>query len=188
MHALSQLNPSWHGPNVLYFGDSIYADLVDARREMGWRTGMCDLPWARYLLIYYLLMARFLPPLLSPAGAVIRELDTELEVQQSAAYRIHARRVISVTKLLRLVQSEMERTRGINTDTIDANLHQGIASSFKSEDDEDAQMLGFLEKMVRQLNTEMSIMFNKNFGSVFRAEGEVSLCGIVLQVKIGSSN
>jgi len=26
-------------PNVLYIGDSLFADLVDAKREFGWTTG-----------------------------------------------------------------------------------------------------------------------------------------------------
>jgi hypothetical protein len=45
-----------------------YADLVDARRLKGWRT-----------------------------GAVIRELDGELRVQQSPAYRQRADAVVAVT-------------------------------------------------------------------------------------------
>lgn len=119
MHSLIGLKPTWRGPNVLYFGDSIYADLVDARREMGWRTGndhsdddacLCLLLLVcRGVVIIFLL---YIYNTSSPhTGAVIRELKSELEVQQSPAYRIHARRVIAVTKLLRLVQSEMEKSR-----------------------------------------------------------------------------
>lgn len=37
-------------------------------------------------------------------GAVIRELEDELRVQQSPAYRAHAHKAILVTELLRLVQ------------------------------------------------------------------------------------
>lgn len=29
----------WEGPSVLYFGDSVWADLVEARKLHGWTTG-----------------------------------------------------------------------------------------------------------------------------------------------------
>lgn len=29
----------WEGPRVLYFGDSVWADLVQARKLHGWTTG-----------------------------------------------------------------------------------------------------------------------------------------------------
>lgn len=29
----------WEGPSVLYFGDSLWADLVEARKLHGWTTG-----------------------------------------------------------------------------------------------------------------------------------------------------
>lgn len=29
----------WEGPSVLYFGDSLWADLVEARKLYGWTTG-----------------------------------------------------------------------------------------------------------------------------------------------------
>lgn len=29
----------WHGNNILYFGDQIYADLADLTLFHGWRTG-----------------------------------------------------------------------------------------------------------------------------------------------------
>jgi hypothetical protein len=44
-------------------------------------------------------------------GAVIRELEGELEVQQSEEYRARAANLSGVTELLRLVQEEMERSR-----------------------------------------------------------------------------
>ncbi len=37
-------------------------------------------------------------------GAVIRELEDELRVQRSPAYRAHAHKAILLTELLRLVQ------------------------------------------------------------------------------------
>lgn len=51
-------------------GSSLWADLVDARRLQGWRT-----------------------------GAVIRELNAELRVQQSVEYRARADRAIAVTEV-----------------------------------------------------------------------------------------
>lgn len=37
MEKLSEMT-GWTGSKVLYFGDSLWADLVDARRLKGWRT------------------------------------------------------------------------------------------------------------------------------------------------------
>jgi hypothetical protein len=45
-------------------------------------------------------------------GAVIRELEDELRVQQSPAYRAHAHKAILVTELLRLVQVGGEGNEG----------------------------------------------------------------------------
>lgn len=43
-------------------------------------------------------------PTIHTQGAVIRELEDELRVQQSPAYRAHAHKAILMTELLRLVQ------------------------------------------------------------------------------------
>lgn len=146
----------WKGPRVLYIGDQIWADLVGARRNQGWRT-----------------------------GAVIRELDHELLVQQSKKYRAHAHKVITVTELLRLVQEEMEKIRGEATA---AAAKEKVAQGGKVGgavpyllQEADVRVSDGLETFLRHLQTEMSKMFNTNFGSVFRAEGEPTLFAFSLR-------
>ena len=65
----------WSGPSVLYFGDSLWADLVEARRHHGWTT-----------------------------GAVLAEVEQDIAVQSTPEYRDLALRAISLKTLLRLVQ------------------------------------------------------------------------------------
>jgi len=49
---------SWGGPNVIYFGDHVYADLKEPARLAGWKTGI-----------------------------VIKELDYEVEKQATDEYK-----------------------------------------------------------------------------------------------------
>lgn len=69
---------------VLYIGDSLFADLVDAKREFGWMT-----------------------------AAVTPEVRDELEVQQQGDFILVERTIEFLLNALRLVQSELgavERT------------------------------------------------------------------------------
>lgn len=123
MQKLSEIT-GWTGSKVLYFGDSLWADLVDARRLKGWRTVRvvlccaCDhsrVPfcmfnrgksvgrWMEPFPITYH-HTHHSTPTIHAQGAVIRELEDELRVQQSPAYRAHAHKAILMTELLRLVQ------------------------------------------------------------------------------------
>ena len=64
--------------NVLYIGDSLFADLVDAKREYGWIT-----------------------------AAVTPEVGFETSVQAEADYLLVERTIEFLIKALRLVQDEM---------------------------------------------------------------------------------
>lgn len=157
MEALTRMT-GWSGPRVLYFGDQVFADLVGARRNQGWRT-----------------------------GAVIRELEQELKVQQSPQYRSHAHKVITVTELLRLVQQELENIRSDQSikvkadEAADPNKSKDMLIRKYSLPQEDVKVSDALEKTLRQLQIEMSTMFNPQFGSVFRAEGDPSLFAFSLR-------
>eukprot|EP00041_Stephanoeca_diplocostata_P007008 m.96857 g.96857 ORF g.96857 m.96857 type:complete len:633 (-) comp16675_c0_seq1:476-2374(-) len=72
--ALQELT-GWKGHDVLYFGDSIFADLVEARREYGWYT-----------------------------GAIINELGHELDIVSQESYGRLAYASTVLEELLRLVQ------------------------------------------------------------------------------------
>lgn len=69
---------SWDGSKIMYFGDSLFADLVDARRLYGWTT-----------------------------GAIIREVRDELHVQNHCGWR-QARHTMQVlVHCAQLCQEEM---------------------------------------------------------------------------------
>mmetsp|Transcript_20633 Transcript_20633/g.48954 ORF Transcript_20633/g.48954 Transcript_20633/m.48954 type:complete len:705 (-) Transcript_20633:88-2202(-) len=64
--------------NVLYVGDSLFADLVDAKRDYGWIT-----------------------------AAVVPEVGFELEIQQESEYILVEKTIEFILNALRLVQAEM---------------------------------------------------------------------------------
>ena len=64
--------------NVLYIGDSLFADLVDAKREYGWIT-----------------------------GAVTPEVGFELDVEQTSEHLLAEKTIAILLNALRQVQSEM---------------------------------------------------------------------------------
>jgi len=70
---------------VLYIGDSLFADLVDAKREFGWMT-----------------------------AAVTPEVGAEMEVQQKGEYILVERTIEFLLNALRMIQAELgavQRTR-----------------------------------------------------------------------------
>ncbi|EQC26819.1 hypothetical protein, variant [Saprolegnia diclina VS20] len=68
----------WGGRRVLYIGDSLFSDLVEPNRILGWRT-----------------------------GAIIRELETEISIQSSDAYQALAYEHALVEDLLRHMQRHL---------------------------------------------------------------------------------
>ncbi|CAM9285200.1 unnamed protein product [Scytosiphon promiscuus] len=82
---LRRLKAGWEGPSVLYFGDSLWADLVEARKLHGWTT-----------------------------GAIIYDVELELEKMMSPRYHQLSRMAQALDVLLPLVQdvAEMHGSRG----------------------------------------------------------------------------
>lgn len=65
-------------PNVLYIGDSLFADLVDAKREFGWTT-----------------------------ATVTPEIGDEIEIQSSVTYMAATKTINVIVDLLRSIQAEL---------------------------------------------------------------------------------
>lgn len=76
--SVESMGPLNMNSNVLYIGDSLFADLVDAKREYGWLT-----------------------------AAVTPEVGFELDVQQSNDHLLAERTISLLLNALRKVQSEM---------------------------------------------------------------------------------
>ena len=72
----------WEGPRVLYIGDNMWADLVEARRAYGWST-----------------------------GAIIDELDHEIKVQSSGDFIKLATIRTATREVLRQIQYEFDSDR-----------------------------------------------------------------------------
>jgi hypothetical protein len=76
--AMSDGASSLSGSNVLYIGDSLFADLVDAKREFGWIT-----------------------------AAVTPEVGYEMEIERKSEFILVERTIEFLLNALRLTQSEM---------------------------------------------------------------------------------
>ena len=118
----------WAGQQVLYVGDHLYADLREPRREAGWAT-----------------------------AAIVRELERELEVTRTPAYRaLHARNVL-VDRLLQRVQ-----------------LLQLPA-------DEVTAVLDALELERARIRSTVPTLFNAHFGAVFRHRSDSTAYAFALK-------
>lgn len=94
LQALSDMT-GWKGPRVLYMGDNLWADLVDARRLQGWRTGGAAI--RRGFVWLCRVVSALMKALAGMTGAVIRELEGELEVQTSPDYLDKVNHLVAVT-------------------------------------------------------------------------------------------
>jgi HAD superfamily 5'-nucleotidase-like hydrolase len=65
----------WESSSILYFGDHLASDIVEPNLHLGWRTGL-----------------------------IIRELEREVDVQNSAGYRRTLSRLLDLDKLIRETQ------------------------------------------------------------------------------------
>ncbi|ETV66333.1 hypothetical protein H257_17134 [Aphanomyces astaci] len=121
----------WRGGKVLYIGDSLFADLVEPNRILGWRT-----------------------------GAIIRELEDEIQIQNSPAYQRLAFQHASLEVLLRQLQ--------------EADVHDDEATDDGRPHDAADAVYHHYVNLHSELQMEMEALINPNFGSVFRVESHPS--------------
>ncbi|KAI9354431.1 HAD-superfamily hydrolase [Pilaira anomala] len=107
----------WSGQNVLYFGDHVFSDLADATTQQGWHT-----------------------------GAIIHELEKEIEIRNQPAYRHRLSWLLQLESLL--------------------NVAQAWRKEYRIED-LDGLILEWREER-RKVRVELKTAFNHSFGSVFR--------------------
>lgn len=149
----------WKGEEVLYLGDNLRTDLVEARRWHGWHT-----------------------------GCIINELDTEIDIQQSPECKeLHFLRA-TLRNLMYDLQSEMQCPKydGDSTgdhNSIEPSTTTAVKLTCKEKnltpgqhfDTSEEQLLMSIEGELQQINSMLSQLFNPNFGSVFRTDGHPSL-------------
>ncbi|BFZ06162.1 hypothetical protein BsWGS_09201 [Bradybaena similaris] len=112
-HQELQKMTGWYGPKVLYFGDHVYSDLADPSLKYGWRT-----------------------------GAIIPELEAEIQKQNSEVYKANVRWLVALQHL------------------IDEMQHQNTKESIEV-------INGWLEER-NELRKLTKSLFNPQFGSLFR--------------------
>ncbi|KAG2223129.1 hypothetical protein INT45_005685 [Circinella minor] len=108
----------WSGQKVLYFGDHIFSDLIDPTVEKGWRT-----------------------------GAIIHELEAEIETRNMASYRHTLAWLLRIERLIQKAQSYYSQPG------IDGSL-ESLVNEWSNER--------------RNARHELRNVFNKSFGSLFR--------------------
>ncbi|KAI9992389.1 hypothetical protein PInf_017791 [Phytophthora infestans] len=129
VYQLSKLT-GWVGSRVLYIGDNLFSDLVEPSRANGWRT-----------------------------GAIIRELEDEMNVHRTPEYQRLAFQISKIEELMRSIQNEL-RSEPV------------------------PQNHAFVDQLVNvheALQTEMENLVNVNFGSVFRADTYPSQFAFLVQ-------
>jgi HAD superfamily 5'-nucleotidase-like hydrolase len=92
-------------PNVLYIGDSLFADLVDAKREFGWTT-----------------------------AAVTPEVGYEMEMQSQTHY-VHIQRTIEILlSALRLLQDELGASQYTDEDCAVLDTLERLVSKWRDRE------------------------------------------------------
>ncbi|KAI8058529.1 HAD-superfamily hydrolase [Syncephalis plumigaleata] len=150
----------WNDGSTIYIGDSIYNDLVDPALQQGWRTGI-----------------------------IINELENEIEIQRSAAYRRYIARFTQLEGLLKSTQRSIlsELGEAVELDEAISNLSSDDASipdnvdgngdphPFYNSTISNYQKLHHHRQQLRRWRTErrdiarqLKNLFNPQFGSVFR--------------------
>jgi HAD superfamily 5'-nucleotidase-like hydrolase len=157
----------WKGRDVLFIGDNLRADLVDARRWHGWKT-----------------------------ACIINELDREIDVQDSPWYhelhylRSTLRQLIGDLQLamhhqtfpevksssadVEAVTGQGDNQQRTKSSTSNSGSVGGVGST-SGFSMEDAELLQTLEVELQRVNVELSSLFNCQFGSIFRTDGHPSL-------------
>lgn len=136
----------WKGKEVLFIGDNLRADLVDARRWHGWKT-----------------------------ACIINELDREIDVQDSPWFHeLHFLRS-TLRQLLGDLQLAMNPSYSPASPNVDDSSSSPTYMHTKGFSVEDAALLLSLETELQRVNVELSSLFNQQFGSIFRTDGHPSL-------------
>jgi hypothetical protein len=132
----------WCGHEVLYLGDNLRADLVEARRWHGWHT-----------------------------GCIIGELDDEIKTQRSPQCKeLHFLRS-TLRNMMFELQAEMQQPQA---GECDADWSRCTVPGKHYHQSEEA-LLSTIEYELQAINSQLSKIYNPNFGSVFRTDGHPSL-------------
>ena len=163
-HALQRAT-GWKTNDVLYLGDNLRADLVEARRFHGWHT-----------------------------GCIINELDTEIATQQSEPCKEFHFLRSTLRNMMYDLQAEMQRPKLADAEDPLHHLDDVTKAVAPSQpiqplvtcknkntqpgshfEPQDEALLVAIEGELHAINGQLSSVYNPNFGSVFRTDGHPSL-------------
>lgn len=158
VHAL-QRSTGWVGRRILYVGDNLFADLVEARKHHGWQT-----------------------------ACIIGELERELVIQYGDDFQRFQALRSSTRQLISALQLHMERNRrkaiqanealsvcaAVQDQPVCRVENVGDACNIISTLNE-RRVIVALEEHLKMINSTMSGCFNRQFGSAFRSDGSPSM-------------
>lgn len=128
----------WKGKEVLYVGDNLRTDLLEARRWHGWLT-----------------------------ASIINELEEEIDVHSKSCYNEIQMLRSALRNLISDLQSVMDSMERYSEDYSEAQMSKISA---------DREMLiQAIEAELKEINGELSNLFNPQFGSMFHTDGNLSL-------------
>lgn len=103
-------------------------------------------------------------------GCVINELESEVAVQQSERYRELRFLRSTLRHFIRDLQVEMRPIKG-KTSSSEGEGKGGCVGDLRTE----GELLRSTELELYAINTHLSKLFNANFGSMFRTDGQPTL-------------
>ncbi len=168
VHALQKLK-TWSDAEILYVGDNLGADLVEAKKRFGWHTAGIINELDREVDIQSDELFNELHYLRS----TLRNMLTDLQLAMFSSYEEIASQNVPFTKVIMNEDhpSSSESVKG------NENLHnyaKHIAGG-SLQYNENHELIKLIEDELHSINTELSLLFNPQFGSMFRTDGHTSL-------------
>lgn len=185
VHALNRYGGKlWNNVNdVLYVGDNLGADLVEAKKIHGWQTGLIINELDREIEIQSKTLFQELHFLRSNLRSMLTEIQFAMfssrEITNTFLYSgssFHDDNKISSQNRTPISQDDLAK-RQINyveeqkIDEVANHISHFSNVSFE----ENNELIRILEDELQSINTELSLQFNQQFGSMFRTDGHPSL-------------
>ena len=195
----------WKDAEILYVGDNLGADLIQAKKMHGWHTALIINELDREIEIQSSVLFHELHFLRSTLRNVLTEIQLAMfssrEIKNTFMYPMSSfasnnddneekNRIPIDLQAQSLITSETivnnntgaaaaptqatSQTTAENQQKI-SEFAQHISHFSAVSYEENSELLTFLENELQSINTELSLLFNPQFGSMFRTDGHTSL-------------
>jgi HAD superfamily 5'-nucleotidase-like hydrolase len=209
-HAIQNSSAFWKNAEVLYVGDNLGADLIEAKKRHGWHTGLIINELDREIEIQSSLLFSELHFLRSTLRNVMTDIQLAMfstrEIKNTITYPVEGPAVQEEKKKAEEIATG-EKTLPMTSDgepSLQEELMKDLSQELPPEQqrqqqqqqqqqqkiaeyaqhishfsnvsyEENHELLSLLENELQSINTELSLLFNPQFGSMFRTDGHPSL-------------